>query len=71
MTGLTVALVGAPDIAKELGKKGTASDLTLFNLVHDELAITIVEPTQFPEKIHPVFTAVAMDDRCLLVVHEL
>ena len=71
MTGLTVALVGAPDIAKELGKKGTASDLTLFNLVHDEHAITIVEPTQFPEKIPPLLTAVAMADRCLLVVTEL
>ena len=71
MTGLTVALVGAPEIAKELGKKGTASDLTLFNLVHDEHAITIVEPTQFPEKIPPLLTAVAMADRCLLVVAEL
>ena len=71
MTGLTVALVGAPEIAKELGKKGTASDLTLFNLVHDEHAVTIVEPTQFPEKIPPLLTAVAMADRCLLVVTEL
>ena len=71
MTGLSVALVGAPDIAKELGKKGTSSDLTLFNLVHDEHAITIVEPTQFPEKIPPLLTAVAMADRCLLVVTEL
>ena len=71
MSGLTVALVGAPDIAKELGKKGTSSDLTLFNLVHDEHAITIVEPTQFPEKIPPLLTSLAMADRCLLVVPEL
>ena len=71
MTGATVAVVGAPDIAKELGKKGTASDLTLFNLVRDELAVTIVEPTQFPEKIPPLLTAIAMADRCLLVVTEL
>ena len=71
MTGLTVALVGAADIAKELGKKGTASDLTLFNLVRDEHSVTVVEPTQFPEKIPPLLTAVAMADRCLLVVSEL
>ncbi len=71
MTGVTVALLGAAEIAKELGKKGTASDLTLFNLVHDEHAVTIVEPTQFPEKIPPLLTAVAMADRCLLVVPEL
>jgi selenocysteine-specific translation elongation factor len=70
-TAVTVALVGANDIAKELGKKGTASDLTLFNAVHDEHAATIVEPTQFPEKLAPLFEALAMADRCLLVVAEL
>jgi selenocysteine-specific translation elongation factor len=69
--GLTVAVVGAPEIAKELGKKGTSSDLTLFNAVHDDLAVTLVEPTQFPEKIAPLVTALAMADHALLVVREL
>jgi selenocysteine-specific translation elongation factor len=69
--GVTVAVVGASDVAKELGKKGTASDLTLFNTVHDDLAVTLVEPTQFPEKFPPLLTALAMADRCLLVVPEL
>jgi selenocysteine-specific translation elongation factor len=68
---VTVALVGAADVAKELGKKGTASDLTLFNEVHDAHAATIVEPTQFPEKIAPLLEALSMADRCLLVVLEL
>lgn len=68
---LTVAVVGANGIAQELGKKGTASDLTLFNEVHDERAVTLVEPTQFPEKLAPLFNALAMADHCLLVVSEL
>jgi selenocysteine-specific translation elongation factor len=71
MTGVTVAVLGAADVAKELGKKGTASDVTLFNLVHDELAVTLVEPTQFPEKIPPLLTSIAMADQCLLVLTEL
>ncbi len=71
MSAVTVAVVGATDIAKELGKKGTSSDLTLFNLVHDDLAVTLVEPTQFPEKIPPLLQAIAMADQCLLVVTEL
>jgi selenocysteine-specific translation elongation factor len=70
-TGVTIAVVGATDVAKELGKKGTASDLTLFNTLHDENAITLVEPTQFPEKFTPLVTALSMADRCLLVVPEL
>jgi len=68
---VTVAVVGAVDVAKELGKKGTASDLTLFNTVHDDLAVTLVEPTQFPEKVAPLLQALAMADRCLLAVVEL
>lgn len=70
-TSVTVAIVGANDIAKELGKKGTASDVTLFNAVHDEHATTLVEATQFPEKLAPLFQALGMADRALLVVLEL
>jgi len=70
-TSVTVAVVGAPDVAKELGKKGTSSDLTLFNAVHDEHAITLVEPTQFPEKFPPLVQALAMADQALLIVREL
>ncbi len=68
---LTVAVVGANGTAKELGKKGTASDLTLFNDVHEELALTLVEPTQFPEKLAPLLNTLAMADHCLLLVPEL
>jgi selenocysteine-specific translation elongation factor len=70
-TSVTVAVVGTNELAKELGKKGTASDLTLFNAVHDAHAATLVEPTQFPEKLAPLFQALAMSDRCLLAVLEL
>jgi selenocysteine-specific translation elongation factor len=70
-TAVTVAIVGAPDIAKELGKKGTASDLTLFNTVTEGHATTMVEPTQFPEKFSPLLNVLSMADHCLLVVPEL
>ncbi len=70
-TAVTIAVVGAPDVAKELGKKGTASDLTLFNAATEERATTFVEPTQFPEKFAPLLTALQMADRCLLVLPEL
>jgi selenocysteine-specific translation elongation factor len=70
-TGVTVAVVGGANVAKELGKKGTESDLTLFHAVRDEHAVTLVEPTQFPEKIVPLVIALQMADRVLLVVNEL
>jgi len=39
--------------------------------VRDGHAVTLVEPTQFPERLPPLVTALAMADRCLLVVQEL
>jgi selenocysteine-specific translation elongation factor len=68
---VTVAVVGAPGVATELGKKGTSSDLTLYNSVRDGHAVTLIEPTQFPERLPPLVTALAMADRCLLIVQEL
>jgi selenocysteine-specific translation elongation factor len=70
-TSVTVAVVGTNDLAKELGKRGTSSDLTLYNEVHDEHVVTLVEPTQFPEKLPPLLQALAMSDRCVLAVLEL
>ena len=71
MTGCTVAVVGSPGVAPELGKRGTQSDVTLFNVTKDGHHTTLVEPTQFPEKFPPLLYALGMADRCLLVVHEL
>ncbi len=70
-SAVTVAVVGTPGLGKELGKKGTVSDLTLYHAVRDGHAETIVEPSQFPEKFPPLVTAIGMADRVLLVVGEL
>jgi selenocysteine-specific translation elongation factor len=70
-SGVTVAVVGAADVAKELGKKGTVSDVTMYNAVREGHAVTLVEPTQFPDKFAALLTALGMADRCLLVVTEL
>jgi selenocysteine-specific translation elongation factor len=70
-TGVTIAVVGSPEVAKELGKKGTASDVSMFNTVLEGHAITLVEPTQFPDKLAPLLVALGMSDHCLLVANEL
>ena len=67
-TAITIAAVGGRDLAKELGKKGTSSDVTLYNAVRDGHALTVVEPTQFPEKFPPLLFALAMADRVLFSV---
>ena len=63
--GITVALLGSNEAGRHLGKKGTESDLTLYNLVREDHAATLVEPTHFPEKFPPLLYALAMADRTL------
>jgi selenocysteine-specific translation elongation factor len=66
-----VALLGPPELSKELGKKGTSSDITLYNLVRDGQVLTTVEPTQFPDKFPPLLYSIALADRVLLIVAAL
>ncbi len=71
MPNLTVAVLGQPGFAKDLGKTGTISDITLYNLKRDDVSVTFIEPTRYPEKIAPLFFAVSTADRAILVVDEV
>lgn len=68
---VTVALLGDKELASSLGKKGTQSDITLYNHVREGHATTLVVPTQFPEKFPPLLQALAMADRAVLAVDRL
>jgi selenocysteine-specific translation elongation factor len=71
MGNLTVAVLGAAEYANSLGKKGTASDVTLYNLKKGEETVTFIEPTRYPERLAPLFYAVAMAEKAIIVVDEL
>lgn len=71
MSNLTVAVLAPPDYAKDLGKKGTTSDITFYNLKKGDVTVTFIEPTRYPEKLSSLFYAVSMADRVLLVVNEI
>ena len=71
MSNLTVAVLAPPDYAKDLGKKGTTSDITFYNLKKGEATVTFIEPTRYPEKLSSLFYAVSLSDRVILVVDEI
>ena len=71
MSNLTVAIIAPPDYAKDLGKKGTISDITFYNLKKGEATVTFIEPTRYPEKLSSLFYAVSLSDRVVLVVDEI
>jgi selenocysteine-specific translation elongation factor len=68
MANLNVAVIGPVDYAKDLGKKGTVSDITLYDLKQGTDTVTFIEPTKYPDRVAPLFYAVSMADRALFVV---
>ena len=71
MANLNVVILGASDYGKEIGKKGTTSDLTFYNLKKGENTVTFIEPNRFPERIAPLFYAVSMAHKALLIVDQI
>jgi selenocysteine-specific translation elongation factor len=68
MRGMTVAVVGDPQLAAQLGKKGTVSDVSFFNLKRGEVGVTYVVPSMYPEKLQSLTMALGMADAAILVV---
>jgi len=71
MKGLTVAVLGDQALAAALGKKGTVSDLSFFNLKRGDDGCTFIHPSRYPEKFQSLANALAMADAAVLVVDKL
>ncbi|NYT21397.1 MAG: elongation factor Tu [Methanomicrobiales archaeon] len=71
MSNITVAVIGPEGYAGELGKKGTSSDITFYNLKKGEHTVTFIEPVRYPERLSSLFFAVSMAHRAILVVDEI
>ena len=71
MGNITVAVLGALDYAGNIGKKGTSTDITLYDLKKGEVTVTLIEPTRYPERLAPLFYACALSTKAVVVVDEL
>ena len=71
MANLNVAVLGPQGYAKEIGKKGTSTDITFYNLKRGESTVTIIEPTRYPERLAPLFFATSLARKAILVVDQI
>jgi selenocysteine-specific translation elongation factor len=71
MANLCVVVVAPEGYAKDLGKKGTSTDITLYDAKRGEDTITLIEPTNYPERLASLFYACSMADVALVVVEGL
>jgi len=68
---INFVVLGKQDIASEFGKKGTETDLTLFDRKESDIIKTWVVPTGFPEKIQPLFQAINLAEYVIFYVDKL
>ena len=71
MPNLNVAVIGAPEYAKGLGKKSTTSDITFYDLKEGEVTISMIEPTKYPDKLASLFFAASLADVAVVVVDQI
>jgi selenocysteine-specific translation elongation factor len=71
MGNITVAILGPVDYGSNLAKKGTSTDITLYNLKKGEDTVTFIEPTRYPERLAPLFYACALAKKAIIIVDEL
>ncbi len=71
MGNITVAVLGALGYGGSIGKKGTSTDLTFYNVKKGEDTITLIEPTRYPERLAPLFYAVSLAKKAIVVVDQI
>ncbi|HZD43893.1 MAG TPA: EF-Tu/IF-2/RF-3 family GTPase [Methanomicrobiales archaeon] len=71
MGNLNVIMLGDGEYARDLGKKGTASDITFYNLKKGDDTVTFIEPTRYPERFSPLYLAAATAESAIIVVDAL
>lgn len=58
-------------MAAQLGKKGTVSDVTLYNFKLQESVLSFVEPSSYPDKVQSLVSSINMADQAILKVGAL
>ena len=69
-SGNVTAVLGR-NLGPSLGKKGTSSDVTVYNHKLGDSVLSFVEPSAYPDKIQPLVSSLCMADQVLLKVEEL
>jgi len=64
-------VLGKQDIAANFGKKGTVTDISLYDRKESEIIKTWVTPSGFPEKIQPLFQAINLAEYVIFLVDKL
>ena len=68
---INFVVLGKQDIALDFGKKGTVTDLSLYDRKESDIIKTWMTPSGFPDKIQPLFQAINLAEYVIFHVDKL
>ncbi len=71
MRSINVLWLGPPALPALLGKKGAEGIATVYNHRGTDLALSVIHPHRYPEKLAPLLVGLGMCDGAVLVVEAL
>lgn len=71
MNSFNFVLLGDATIANELGKKGTSSDITIYDRKTNDKIISYCFPNTYPEKLQPLLQSIAMSNYAIINISKL
>jgi selenocysteine-specific translation elongation factor len=71
LNSFNFVLLGDTTIANELGKKGTSSDITIYDRKTNDKIISYCFPNTYPEKLQPLLQSIAMSDYVIINISKL
>jgi len=71
LKSINFVVLGKQDIAAEFGKKGTVTDLSLYDRKESDIIKTWVTPSGFPDKIQPLLQAINLAEYVIFHVDKL
>ena len=71
VSSVNFVVLGKQDIVSDFGKKGTETDLTLYDRKESDIIKTWVIPNGFPDKIQPLFQAINLAEYVIFHVDKL
>ena len=71
MNSINFTFLGEESLVSQFGKKGTATDITIYDNKNSDTIRTFTCPTSFPEKIQPLLQALDMGEYVIFHVTKL
>ena len=66
-----LCVLNSEELASKLGKKGSETDMTLYNLKKDDKSLTVASPTKYPDKLPPLLYSLYLGEEVYMVIDKL